>query len=117
MVIGTHLGALIHRLPVWLAIASPLPGYVSNFPQATTIELRTLQVAVATLAVGIMVLVVGAVALIVAVRALRLSEVQTKLYNASAETIFRRGLIQRVRLRTNTALAMLGPESTPAGHQ
>jgi lysozyme family protein len=46
---------------------------------------------------------------------LRLSEAQTKFYDADAETIFRHGLIQRVALRTNAARAMLGRGGLPPG--
>jgi hypothetical protein len=39
---------------------------------------------------------------------LRLSQEQTRFYDAGAETIFKRGLIQPVAPRTDAALEMLG---------
>ena len=44
---------------------------------------------------------------------LRLSQAQTGFYEASADAMFRYGLIRRVALRTNAALAMLGQGSAP----
>jgi lysozyme family protein len=42
---------------------------------------------------------------------LRLSQAQTEFYEAGAERVFRHGLTQRVALRTDAALGMLGQGS------